>query len=75
VISLVVGIALAAAAYFLTYALAGHDYEHGERAAGRFIFYITGLAFAIGYGVTNAILVHRDKKKWREDSFPKAKIR
>lgn len=75
VISLAVGFALGALAYFITYSLAGADYDRGDRGAGRFIFLVTGLAFAAGYSITHAILKRRDKKKWDANRVPKAQIR
>lgn len=74
-IAVVVGALCAAAAYALTYAVAGKDYEHGERGAGRFIFYLTGLAFVGGYVATSAVLRWREKRAWKKDNFPSARVR
>jgi hypothetical protein len=75
VAALAVGVALAVGAYSITSSLAGSDLERGNRGAGRFIFGFTGLAFAVGFTVTHAILVRLEKRRWRGERVPRAKVR
>src|SRR5579862_9430227 len=45
----------------------------GRNGAYRFVYYTTGLAFAIGLSVTLLVLNARAAKRWRERRIPRAK--
>ncbi|MCE9575145.1 MAG: hypothetical protein K8W52_18480 [Deltaproteobacteria bacterium] len=74
VLALVAGIAVGAVAYFVTDSLAGADYARGDRGAGRFIFGLTGVAFAGAFALVHWLLRRRDLKKWHAARIPKATV-
>jgi len=78
--ALAVGVALAAVAYALVWGLAKPDevaatqaFYDGKSGAYRFVYYITGLAFAAGLSITLVILNKRAAKRWRDRRIPQAK--
>ena len=75
IIALVCGIVAGTAAGYATYALAGTDYERGDRGAGRFIFMAVGGSFAIVFKIVHLVLVRRDKRRWDAERFPEARIK
>lgn len=75
VLALAVGVVLAGLAYLLCTELAEPaEASRGSRnGAFRFVFYMTGFAFATGLGVTLAVLNRLAAKRWRERRIPPAK--
>jgi bacteriorhodopsin len=45
----------------------------GQTAAFRFVYYVTGAAFAAGLVITLVVLNARAAKRWRELRVPRAK--
>jgi bacteriorhodopsin len=80
VAALVVGAVCGAIAYLVCWQLSEPDTlpdtlmrNSGRSGAYRFVFYATGLAFALGLSATLVILNARAAKRWRERRVPQAK--
>lgn len=79
-IALVVAGVCGAIAYMITNGLAKPDDMPGgfdggsQRRAFGFVFYTTALVFVATFALTLAIQNHLEKRKWRHQQIPKAKI-
>lgn len=79
VLALGVGVLCAIAAYLVTTWLARAELDRPRfgyaRGAGRFVYYMTSLAFVGGLGITLAIANARAKAAWRKRrDLPVAKV-
>jgi len=80
-LSFVIAVVVAGLAFLICDRLAQPDdmaggFDAGSQArAYRFVYYVTGLAFAVGFSSTLAILKAIARKHDREREFPRAKVR
>ena len=79
VLAVIVGASCAAIAYLVTRNMTNNTPTdpiviNGNHGVEKFVFYMTGLAFALGLGITLAITNVLANRKWRSELVAKARV-